>query len=416
MHTTTAKQLVAFPEWRAHGWTIPACVLGMMLLAVHAYALGVVMAPLQEEFGWARSQISLGPLITGITALLLAPISGRMVVRYGPRPVALIGVPLWALALASIALSGPDLWTFLACYALLGVANSLVFPTVWTSAVVRRFIENRGLALALTLSGTGIAAAAVPFLGSLLIADFGWRGAYVGLAAGTFVVVYPLVLLLFARSPAVVKVAALSDAAGKVPLLGGEFFSRRFAALAIAMVLYTLATTGLGLNAVPVLMAKGFTMAGAAQVVGLIGIGTIIGRLLCGFLLDLFDARFVAMGSGVAALAAVAILLFLDQTPLTASIACVLLGLSSGAEFDSCAYLASRHFSPFSFATLFGIISGMAGVSSGIAPMIANGVYDLTGSYDNVLWVSIPMFFAACTAFLLLGPYPDLEQVEPQPA
>ncbi len=409
MQAGVSKPIIALPEWWAHGAMVPAAMLGMMLLAIHPYTLGVVLTPLEAAFGWTRAQISLGPLITGLVALGLAPFAGRVIDRVGPRPVALIGVPLWAMFFALIAVSGPQLWSFLACYALLGIAISLIYPTIWTAAVTRRFALNRGLALAIVLSGTGLASAIVPLASALLLAEYGWRGVYVGLAAGCFVAVYPLVLWLFARSPEVIKVQVQRNASGKVPLLSSDFFSRKFLALAVAMLLYTLASTGLGINAVPVLMDKGFTLAGASQVVGLIGIGTIVGRFLGGLLLDRFDGRFVAMGSGCAAMASVLILLFVDQSPLTASIACILLGLSSGAEFDACAYLASRHFPPHSFASLFGVISGMAGVGSGIAPMIANAVFDMTGSYDTGLYAIIPMFIAACAAFMALGQYPDLE-------
>jgi fucose permease len=274
--------------------------------------------------------------------------------------------------------------------------------------VNRRFVANRGLALALTLSGTGLASTFVPYVGSQLVLAYGWRGAFIGLALIGLAVTYPLVVWLFARSPETVHIVRTERE--KRQLLSSDFFSRKFLALAAAMLLYTLATTGLGINAVPVLMDKGFTLADAAEVVGLIGIGTIVGRLLGGVLLDRIDGRFVAMGSGVAALGAVAILLAGGLTPLTAAAACLLLGLSSGAEFDACAYLASRHFPPQSFASLFGVISGMAGVGSGIAPVIANELYEMTGSYDTGLYAIIPMFVASCVAFLLLGPYPDAKE------
>ena len=110
--------------------------------------------------------------------------------------------------------------------------------------------------------------------------------------------------------------------------------------------IYSLGATGLGINAVPILMEEGFSMIAAAEVAGLIGIGTIIGRLGGGLLLDRVDGRYVAVGCAIGALTTAVIFLTSDNSTMAASIACVMLGLTAGAEYDACAYLTTRHFAP----------------------------------------------------------------------
>ncbi len=417
MSSNGKKQIVDLLEWRRYGGNLPPAVLGMALVAVHSYALGVMIAPLEQEFGWSRSQISAGPLVTSIVTLLLAVFGGRLVDRFGPRKVALVGVPFFAACLALISTAGPSIVSWLMLYALLGVALISIYPSVWTAAIAQRFEKNRGIALAFVLSGTGIASATVPFLGANLIEAYGWRGAYIGMGSLSFIVVFPLVLFLFAREKPPERPATQKLVQVRPSGTTQELVSPKFIRLAIAGVIYSLGATGLGINAVPILMEEGFSLIAAAEIAGLIGIGTITGRIVGGFLLDWIDGRFVAMGCAVGALAAAIILLATDQSILAASIACLMLGLTAGAEYDACAYLTTRHFSPRHFAALFGLLGGLFGFTAGIAPFIANTLYGVFGNYDGILVAVIPMFAIACLLFLSLGPYPDtLEESEIQPA
>lgn len=412
MATTASLQVIDTAEWRRFGVNVPAALFGMTLVAVHPYALGVMFAPLEQEFGWTRAEISAGPLVTSITALLLAAFGGRAVDKYGPRKIALLGVPAFALALSAIALSGPSIISWLALYALLAVALILIYPSVWTAAIAQRFETNRGLALAVVLSGTGIASAFVPIIAASLIEAYGWRGAYIGMGAIAFIIQFPLVLLFFAKDnpakPSQLEPPASAMRDGKL----GDLASPKFIRLCIAGVIYSLAATGLGINAVPILMEEGFELIAAAKIAGLIGIGTITGRILGGFLLDRIDGRYVAVGCAVGALGSAAIFLVMDQSPLAASVACVMLGLTAGAEYDACAYLVSRHFPRDQFATLFAVLGGLFGFTSGVAPFIANTIYEETGSYDAILWGILPLFALSTVMFMSLGRYPQSAAAE----
>jgi MFS family permease len=85
------------------------------------------------------------------------------------------------------------------------------------------------------------------------------------------------------------------------------------------------------------------------------------------------------------------------------------MGLALGAEVDACSYLAAHHFGMRSFGTLFGAINGTVMFGSGVAPVIANYVYDLTGSYDPVLWATVPLCLLAAGLFLSLRHYPEFD-------
>ena len=100
-----------------------------------------------------------------------------------------------------------------------------------------------------------------------------------------------------------------------------------------------------------------------------------------------------------------ALLLATEASVPIATAAFLMLGLSSGVEYDACAYLAARHFGMRHFGALFGVITGLILLSNGVAPAGANLVYDLTASYELVIRTAMGLFLGSSVLFYLLGPY-----------
>lgn len=399
-------------EFRQHGLILLPAMAGIMFCSIHGYSLGVMIGPLEQEFGWARAQISTGPLIVSLIALLVAPLVGMAVDRFGSRKIGLVGPILFAGAVALLSTATSDIRMWWALWLLLGVSSMFVIPTVWTAAINASFERNRGLALAIALCGTGIAAALYPTLTNVLVERFGWRGAYVGLAAISLAVVLPLVFLFFHGPGERKRNAAVTQT--EPPKLRGLALSEglkspRFIKLAAAATVFSVAICALTANAVPVLLGEDLDRTTAAATAGLIGIGSIIGRLGGGVLLDRFNAATVAACSVLTPIITVVILLFTQQSPFASGVAFFVLGLSVGTELDACAYLAARHFGMRSFGALFGAVNGLLLFGAGVAPLLANHVYDVTRSYDIVLWAIIPSCILTALLFLALGPYPSFE-------
>src|SRR3546814_8433608 len=72
-------------EWRAHWRVVFASIVGIMIAQTHIYSLGVMIGPLEQEFGWGRAQINSGLLIMSMVVFPLAPIMGVAIDRFGPR-------------------------------------------------------------------------------------------------------------------------------------------------------------------------------------------------------------------------------------------------------------------------------------------------------------------------------------------
>ncbi len=408
----------AHGEWRRYGWIILPCMAGNLLCSLHAYSLGPMIAPLEREFGWSRAGITGGLLIISLIAILIAPLVGMAMDRVGPRRIAIPGAVLYCLALGLFATTGASLFNWWALWLLLALANMAVAPMIWTAAINSRFDRNRGMALALALSGVSISAAIVPLVTTMLIASQGWRGAYIALALIGLLTVLPLIVLLFkdmpapeaapeAASQAATQAAPWQSRAGRFAEVRSLAASPRFLKLAGAVLMFTMALCVFSTNGVPVLLGEGFSSVTAASIAGATGIGSLTGRLLGGLLLDRFEARKVAAISVALPALACAVLLATDASVPIAIAVFFTMGLASGAEYDACAYLAARHFGMRHFGALFGVITGLILLSNGVGPAGANLVFDMHGSYEPVIWVAAALFLCASALFSALGSYPE---------
>jgi MFS family permease len=401
-------------EWQAHWTVITPCFLGMMLIAAHSHSLGVMIGPLEREFGWPRAQISAGGLIISLMALLGAPLVGRAVDRFGARRIALFGVLFYCAMLSTLSLASASIASWWGLWVLVALGSMGILPVVWLAAVNGFFRKNRGMAMAIAMSGSGLGAAVWPFLTNTLVDTLGWRLAYVGLAIISATVIYPVVYFFLRDAVRNPSSDSAPVAATGLPPPRRIWMTPRFFKLLAASFVFAMAGYALSNNLVPVLIGEGLTPGSAAATVSLLGLGVIVGRLLGGYLLDNMNGNIVAAAC-VLQIVPVLILLSTTGSQAWAAFSCLLIGLSVGTELDASAYLAARHFGARNFGSVFGVINGTLLFSAGVAPMAANYVYDVTLSYDYVLIALIPLLIASAILFLILGDYSQIDEETGQP-
>ena len=406
------REFLAWDEWRGSGMVAFTSMAGIALCSSHGYTIGVMIAPLEEAFGWSRSAITGGLLIISTLAVVLAPLTGRLADRIGPRKVVLAGVPLFCLAFGMLSLATADIWTWWALWLFLAFGNMACLPTIWAAAINTHFDRNRGKALALAMCGTGLASFILPRVTPRLIEAYGWRWSYVLLALFGFLIVYPLALAFFRGAH---ERPGEKHAPPPSRALRGEMLSRRYLKLLGASTFFSVTICALTTNAAPLMRGFGYSNIDAGDIASWMGLGSIVGRLLGGVLLDRFDAKKVAAISVMAPMVTAVLLLGAGDNRMVAVLAMLVLGLAIGTEVDACSYLAARHFGMGNFGALFGFINGLMLFGNGVAPFAANYVYDLTHSYDAALWVQLPACTAAAVLFLMLGKYPDdVETMRPR--
>jgi MFS family permease len=385
-----------------------AAAIGISISSVNTYSIGVFARPLQEEFGWDRADIMLGLSITAVASTLFAAFAGVLVDRVGARAVGILGVAAYGLATALLGFAGAALWTWWALWVLVAATNCFIKPMVWTAPISGLFDKQRGLAMSLALSGTGLASMFAPIFAERLINGFGWRIAYHVLAGGWTLISLPFLYFLFfdAGSKSAVRQTAATKA--RLPGIGVRdgLKSRWFFTLLLTTFLATMLIISLMVNFVPMLIDGGLSSGQAAQIAGITGVASVIGRVATGYLLDRWHGPFVGAIAFLFPSLACAILLKFGVHGWSGGLTAALLGLSLGAELDIVAYLSSRYFGQRNYGTLFGTITSMLSFGTAVGPPLAAHVHDITGSYTLWWWAMIPVSLLASILVASMGPYP----------
>jgi predicted MFS family arabinose efflux permease len=414
-------QPTAAEEWRRYWQLVLAGVAGLTVGSIPSATLGLFMEPLGHEFGWSRTQISLGLLIFAFVSLPVTPFAGALADRFGPRRVAIPGVALSMACFASFSLMTGAFfqWTLLwMVYALFSVMTRTL---VWNSAIATAFVKGRGLAIAVMLCGTALAQAAGPSAARWLIDNWGWRGGYLGLGLGWGGFVLLLVCLFF-RDVRPQPAEAGASPAAPARLSGGldiveALRSRPLQRMAFAIFVQSVMGTAMIVHLVPLLVSGGLPRAEAAGVAGLYGIAAIVGKLASGSLFDRFPTSSLlpVLGFGGPALA---YFIMLDASGITwlAAIAALLLGYCSGAALQAQTYLITRYAGLRNLGAIYGMLSSLMALAVGIGPVIAGRIYDLTGNYAALLTAGIPVSIAAGLAMFRLGPFPTFVPSVAEPA
>jgi MFS family permease len=122
---------------------------------------------------------------------------GWINLRFGMRRVVVASLLLIALGYLATTLISGSVWSLYIAFALLPIIGMGSLAVTWTQLLNLWFVRNRGLALAIGLSGTGITAAVVPRLMAWGIERWDWRAAFVILAVLNLCLLLPLVLIWF---------------------------------------------------------------------------------------------------------------------------------------------------------------------------------------------------------------------------
>jgi predicted MFS family arabinose efflux permease len=374
-------------EWR-RGWkTVLAGMVGMATGTSAVAATGVVMHPLAQEFGWGRGVVASNVLFCSVAVLLLGAPAGLLVARYGARRVALISQILAIPAVMLVAASGGATWTWYAVWAIYSVINIGISPVVWTPAVAGLFNKSRGLAMAVTLSGSGLAFFVVAPLMVVVERAYGWRAVYFALAL-VLLAVLPLIFAFFHTREDLSGLARGSSGDDRPPESGHSlaeaFRTRQFWQLAAVMLLVASVEGALVMHLFPILSEAGLERAVAAGITSSMGLAMIVGRIGTGFLLDRLPGSQVYTGSIVLILVACLLARMVEGSAMAGAAVAILLGLGAGGTVNATAYVTARFFGLAAFASIFGVMMGIFGVAYGAGPSLIGFLRDGVDSYAEL--------------------------------
>lgn len=392
------------PRWLVLGTFI---ALTASIAPVMFFTFGHFLRPMERELGWSRSVLSGGLLLITVVTIVSAPVTGRLVDRLGMTRVVAPAIVLLAIAIASLAWVG-NVYAFYAAFLVMGLVGAAHSPLSYSGEIARRFTTHRGKALGFATAGIGIGGALMPFAAQHTIAAAGWRPAYLVLAA--------LVLLVGGAGFLVFRLGmgAAAPRAGHLPqhaarpgigwrALAGDHHFR--------LLLPGFFLIGCGINGTishlgAILGERGIDGTASAAMQGAMGAAMIVGRIGCGFLLDKFHPRSVAILFVVAPLAGL-LLLLTPAVPGVMLFAAILIGLGLGAEADLLSYFTARYFPAASFSEISGYFFSAFTLGVGTGTLALARSFDLSGSYFTGLVASCLILAVLCVLFQRIRRVPD---------
>ncbi|MDA1132501.1 MAG: MFS transporter [Proteobacteria bacterium] len=380
-------------DQKHRSYVIIGCALAVVAIAVGIQqTFGLFMLPITTELGWGREVLSLALATQALMIGLATPLVGAIADKWGAPRVMAAGGLLYGIGIVSMSQSGTPTTMFLSTGLLVGFAAASCGMPLVLSVVGRNVsAEKRSMWLGtVTACGTLGQFLVVPF-SQQMISRFGWSAALIALAFVAALII-PLALTILrtgigraeVRSTQKLGEALLEARShpGYVMLIVGFFvcgFQTRFIAAHLPAYLGDLnLTAGLAATALVVIAVfNGF---------GSWGFGYLGGRyrkkhLLC-WLYGLRAATIYlfitipASPTTVLIFAGTVGLLWLGTVPLTSGIVAQIFG--------------TRY-----MATLYGIVYLSHQIGSFLGVWLGGRVFDATGSYQTIWWISIGLGLAA---------------------
>jgi nitrate/nitrite transporter NarK len=360
------------------------CFVGMALStpAILMQPLGLFLKTITAEFGWSRTTFSSVVAMAALANIIILPIAGYLVDRFGPRRIIALGAVLGSASYAALSLAHS--YAQLIGLVMLAVAagNLASYPAFM--ALAQRWFDKRlGFALAITSTGLAVGTAIFSFVISRTIAASGWRSAFVAVGATALVIGLLNVIFLVRdagdQAPDNGVAGDTFVSPGGSETLGTALRTSDFWLYTSAFTLIIFGVVGCSFHLPALLADRGAVPGMIATIVAVGAGGSLFGRLITGLLLDRYSMMRVASAFFVGQ--AIAFLLLLDG--LTWALpASFLLGAVQGAEVDILGYVVARRFGRSAYARIFGMCFGITLLGAIFGPMAMATIFDRTGSYN----------------------------------
>jgi MFS family permease len=385
-------------------WRTPAivvacgCVIAMLAFGPRS-ALGQFLAPLSLTHGWGRDVFSFAIAIQNLLWGAVQPLAGGIADRYGAVRVLSAGAILYALGLALMAYPASPAMLHLSGGVLIGFGLAgCSFPLV--IGALGKLVPESWRVFAF---GAGTAAGSFgQFLFSplarALIDAFNWQTALLVFAA-LMLLVLPLSLVL-ATPPADNAAPTAARPQSYKQALSEAFAHRSYVLLVIGFF-----TCGFQLAFVTVhmpayLVDRGLSVDVGAWTIGIIGLFNIIGSLSSGWLGSRMPKRYILSAIYFARALSIVAFIYLPATPASTLLFGAVTGLLWLSTVPPTSGLVAVMFGTRWLSMLFGFAFFSHQVGGFLGVWMAGVVYEQTGTYEIVWWLSV--FFGVASALINL--------------
>ena len=402
------------------GWKALAAAAAMYfaLTGLLLYSFPVFLPFLCNAFGWTRASVSWANSLALVVQGLASPFAGMYVTRYGAKKALAAGGLLCVLCFV-VASFHTQLWQLYLAYAVLfGLGGSLCGMLAMTTIVNNWFVKKRPLALSILLTAGGLGGLVMVSRIMAMINRFGWRNAYLLLAAMIFVllVVLPSFLVVnkpedLGQVPDGIQAEKKDSSPDKQNLYGTpvDFTAAEairtptFWHLTILATTFFIGIQGFMLHQVAFLLDINISSAVAATAYSLFVGVSAVGRLGMGFLGIRYPSRPLAIMAMLLLILGMAIILWAKTLPVIL-LYNVLIGLGLGGTYVAIMNLIPLYFGKTHYPQIVGFALPFSTVLGSLGSPVTGWIRDSTGSYQSAWELAIVILAIGLVSLILARP------------
>ncbi|HEY8369648.1 MAG TPA: MFS transporter [Thermodesulfobacteriota bacterium] len=379
------------------------CLASLITFGLRS-SFGLFTAPLSADHGWTRDVFALAMAIQNLLWGVGQPIAGALADRFGVARVLAGGGALYALGVALT----PYSTTPLALHATAGVLVGLGMGGASTMIVLAAFgrlapPEYRSWALGIGTAAGSLGQFLVVPLAQAFISAYGWHTALLLLAG--------LVGLVPLLAPGLRKdaPAAAAPAAARTSLheaLRGAFGHASYLLLVAGFFVCGFQLAFVTVHLPPYLTDAGASPSLAAWAIGTVGLFNVAGSYASGVLGGRYSKRLLLSAIYFGRAVTTALFLLVPITPASVLLFAATMGLLWLSTVPLTSGLVAVMFGTRYMATLFGLVFFSHQVGSFVGVWLGGTLFERTGSYEVVWWLSVALSLAAALVHLPIAERP----------
>ena len=367
-----------------------------------SYSFAAFFENFAKEFAAQRADVSWIFGLCGLVYFVLGAGGGMLADRWGPRLVCMTGMVFIAMGLFLTSLAQSLATVYLSYGLLVGLGIAFVYtPSI--ACVQPWFNKRRGLASGIASAGVGAGTLILPVVVSYLLIEVNWREALQMMSAGVLLIGLTAGFLL-KRAPNL-----SGNTSGQLPglTLSATLKTPSFKWLYMGTLL------GAPVMFVPFAHISaaardaGVPDAQAVGLVGLIGIGSLVGRFAIGWLADRMGRiKTLMLMQGLMGLS---YLVWAGaQDPWMFAVFALWFGLSYGSIVSLLPAICMDLFGGRAVSAIIGTLYTGAALGNLLGPVLAGQVFDMTQSYALVIWITLGISALATYSCWRILKYPKL--------
>ena len=366
-----------------YAWVVVwATFVCLALIFGVSYSFAAFFESFAVEFSAQRADVSWIFGLSGFVYIVMGAGGGMLADRFGPPIVCSAGMALIALGLLATSWATSLLTVYVSYGLLVGLGIALVYtPSI--ASVQPWFTTRRGLAGGIASSGVGAGTLLVPVLVAMAIGPMPWREAMQVLALGVLVLGL-LAAALLRRAPAAPSSGSGGSATGLTlrETLRSPTFRWLYLATVLASPVMFIPFAHVSASARDLGLGEAF----AVGLVGLIGVGSLVGRFAIGLLADRLG-RAQTLVLMQLSMGASYVLWGAAGGQFLLMIFALWFGLSYGSIVSLLPAICMDYFGGRSVASVVGTLYSGAAFGNLLGPVLAGAVFDHSGHYLGVMAV-----------------------------